>query len=57
MGIPTATVADRVHDAVVNDEFWVLTHELTLPAASRRFDDLHAGRNPSDPYEGLLEQP
>ena len=57
MGIPTATVADRVHDAVVNDEFWVLTHELTLPAASRRFDDLHAGRNPSDPYDGLLEQP
>ena len=54
MGIPTSTVADRVHDAVVNDEFWVLTHELTLPAAGRRFEDLRAGRNPSDPYEGLI---
>jgi len=57
MGIPTATVADRVHDAVVNDEFWVLTHDLTLPAASRRFDDLHAGRNPSNPYDGLIDLP
>lgn len=55
MGIPTSTVADRVHDAVVNDEFWILTHDLTLPAAGRRFDDLTAGRNPSDPYEGLIE--
>jgi len=54
MGIPTTTVADRVHDAVVNDEFWVLTHELTLPAATRRFEDLQAGRNPSDPYDGLI---
>ena len=54
MGIPAATVADRVHDAVVHDEFWVLTHDLTLPAAERRFDDLRAGRHPSDPYEGLL---
>jgi NADP-dependent 3-hydroxy acid dehydrogenase YdfG len=54
MGIAAATVADRVHDAVVNDRFWVLTHELTLPAAGRRFDDLQASRNPSDPYEGLI---
>ncbi|MEQ8841693.1 MAG: SDR family NAD(P)-dependent oxidoreductase [Acidimicrobiales bacterium] len=53
-GIATATVADRVHDAVVNDEFWVLTHELTLPAAGRRFADLEAGSHPSDPYTGLL---
>ena len=55
MGIPTSTVADRVHDAVVADEFWVLTHELTLPAAGRRYDDLRAGRNPTDPYAGLLD--
>ncbi len=53
-GIPTSTVADRVHDAIVGDEFWVLTHEVTLPAASRRYDDLQAGRNPTDPYDGLI---
>ncbi len=54
VGIPPSTVADRVHDAVVNDEFWVLTHEVTAPAAGRRFDDITASRNPTDPYEGLL---
>lgn len=57
IGISPSTVADRVHDAVVNDEFWILTHELTLAAASRRFDDLHAARNPTDPYEGLIPRP
>lgn len=57
MGIPTSEVADAVHDAVVSDRFWVLTHELTQPAAQRRFADLEAGRNPSDPYEGLLALP
>lgn len=55
MGIPTSTVADRVHDAVIADDFWILTHELTLPAAGRRFEDLRAGRNPTDPYAGLLD--
>jgi NADP-dependent 3-hydroxy acid dehydrogenase YdfG len=54
MGMSTSTVADRVHDAVVNDEFWILTHDITLPAATRRFEDLQAARNPTDPYEGLL---
>ncbi len=53
-GIAATTVADRVHDAVINDEFWVLTHELTLPAAGRRFADLEAARNPTDPYADLL---
>ena len=53
-GIPTSTVADAVHDAVVDDRFWVFTHDVTLPAAGRRFDDMREGRDPSDPYEGLL---
>jgi hypothetical protein len=54
VGMSPATAADVVHDAVVGDRFWVLTHEVTLPAATRRFDDLQGGRNPSDPYEGLI---
>ena len=56
MGIPTSTVADAVHDAVVADRFWVLTHDLTAAAAGRRFDDILNGTNPSDPYEGLFDQ-
>lgn len=57
MGIPTATVADRVHDAVVEDRFWVITHDMTVEAAGRRFTDLEAGANPSDPYAGLIGLP
>lgn len=52
MGIAPAVVADEVFDAILDDRFWVLTHDVTLPAAARRFDDLRAGRNPSDPYAG-----
>ncbi|MEZ5166057.1 MAG: SDR family NAD(P)-dependent oxidoreductase [Acidimicrobiales bacterium] len=54
MGIPTGTVADAVHDAIVEDRFWILTHDVTGAAAARRFDDLAARRNPTDPYAGLV---
>ncbi len=57
MGIPAASVAERVHDAIVGDRFWVLTHDMTLPAAGCRFEDLSAGRNPSDPYAGGVDRP
>ncbi len=46
-GISTDVVADRVVDAVRTGRFWVFTHDATLPAASRRFEDLQAGRNPT----------
>jgi NAD(P)-dependent dehydrogenase (short-subunit alcohol dehydrogenase family) len=55
MGISTASVADKVHTAIVEDRFWILTHEMTLPAALCRFDDLSTGANPSEPYDGMLE--
>lgn len=54
IGIAPADVADEVHAAILADRFWILTHDLTLPAAARRFDDLANGRNPTDPYEGLI---
>lgn len=57
MGIAPATVADDVLDAILDDRFWVLTHDVTLPAAGRRFADLREGGNPSDPYPGSLDQP
>ncbi|MEM7141313.1 MAG: SDR family NAD(P)-dependent oxidoreductase [Actinomycetota bacterium] len=55
MGIAPSDAADAVHDAVVADRFWVFTHELTVPAAARRFADIESGSNPSDPYEGLFD--
>jgi NAD(P)-dependent dehydrogenase (short-subunit alcohol dehydrogenase family) len=49
-GIPPATVADRVVEAIRENRFWILTHPVTLDSALRRYDDLKAGNNPSDPY-------
>jgi len=48
-GIGTDVVADRVVDAVRTGRFWVFTHDVTLPAALRRFEDLQAGRSPTGP--------
>ena len=47
-GISTGLVADRVVDAVRDGRFWVFTHDVTVPVAARRFEDLQAGRNPTD---------
>ncbi len=46
-GIGTDLVAERVVDAVRADRFWVFTHDVTVPVAARRFEDLQAGRNPT----------
>ena len=46
-GIGTDEVAGRVVEAIRTGRFWVFTHDVTLPTASRRFEDLQAGRNPS----------
>jgi len=46
-GIGTDEVAGRVVEAIRTGRFWVFTHDVTLPTASRRFEDMQAGRNPS----------
>ncbi len=46
-GIPAAEVADAVHDAVVDDEFWILTHEDSKPAITERARQIVDGVNPS----------
>ncbi len=51
-GIAPAAVADHVVDAIRERRFWILTHSVTLDSALARFEDLKAGRNPSDPYAG-----
>ncbi|HCV35748.1 MAG: SDR family NAD(P)-dependent oxidoreductase [Acidimicrobiales bacterium] len=52
-GIDASNVADAVVDAVKAERFWVFTHDVTLPEAMRRFEDLQAGRNPT-PGDGAL---
>jgi len=45
-----AEVARMTFDAVRNDRFYVITHAKMLASVELRFQDLHAQRNPSDPY-------
>ncbi len=51
-GMPAADVADAVHDAIVNDEFWILTHEEAKPAITERARQIVEGINP--PLSGFL---
>ena len=46
-GIPATTVADMVHDAVVEDRFWILTHSDMTDAVRQRFDRALRGENPT----------
>jgi len=46
-GIPATDVADMVHDAVVNDRFWILTHTDMKDAVQQRFDRALRGENPT----------
>ena len=50
MGIRPEKVAGDIMDALRANRFWILTHDITLKAASVRFADLEAGRNPTNPY-------
>jgi hypothetical protein len=55
MGIGTDQVAGDVVDAMRANRFWIFTHEFTPKAAAVRFADIEAGRNPTEPYEGIAE--
>ena len=44
-GIPPSAVADAVHDAVVDDTFWILTHEESKPAITERARQIVEGIN------------
>ncbi len=46
-GIPPATVADRVIEAVRTNTFYILTHPELDDAVKTRFDDILQGRPPS----------
>ena len=52
-GIAPTQVAAHVVDAIVEDRFWVFTHDITPAAAAVRFADIEARRNPTDPYAGM----
>lgn len=45
-GMPAADVAGAVHDAVVDDTFWILTHEESKAAVTGRAREIVEGINP-----------
>lgn len=51
-GIPAAEVAEAVHHAVVNDEFWILTHDDAKAAVTERARQIVDGVNP--PLTGFV---
>jgi NAD(P)-dependent dehydrogenase (short-subunit alcohol dehydrogenase family) len=53
MGISTEKVSGDIMDALRANRFWILTHDFTGQAASVRIADIQAGRNPTNPYEGI----
>jgi NAD(P)-dependent dehydrogenase (short-subunit alcohol dehydrogenase family) len=49
-GIAPSKVAGDVVDAIRDNRFWIFTHPETRQYALRRFEDLQAERNPTNPY-------
>ena len=45
--MPPAKVADAVHDAVVSQQLYILTHESSRAALSKRVGHIVAGENPT----------
>lgn len=55
MGIGVEKVAGDIIEALRQDQFWIFTHDMTKAALSVRYQDIEAGRNPSNPYVGMEE--
>ena len=52
-GISTDPVIERVVDAIVNQRFYILTHEGTEDAVEQRMGRIIRGENPVTPAEGI----
>ncbi len=52
-GITAEKVAGDIVDAMRANRFWIFTHEITRQSLAVRYADIEAGRNPTDPYEGI----
>ena len=46
-GLPPAVVADLVLDAIVDNRFWIFTHDEMMPAIQARFEGIMSGTNPA----------
>ena len=53
MGITPTQVAADIIEAMKQDKFWIFTHDITKQGLKVRYQDIEAGRNPSNPYENV----
>ncbi len=53
MGITPTQVAADIIEAMRQDKFWIFTHDITKQGLKVRYQDIEAGRNPSNPYENV----
>lgn len=51
--MPTEKVANLVHDAIVNKQFYIYTHEATGAAIEARMTRMMRGENPISPMGGI----
>jgi NAD(P)-dependent dehydrogenase (short-subunit alcohol dehydrogenase family) len=51
--MPTEQVANLVHDAIVNNQFYIYTHEATGAAIEARMTRMMRGENPISPMGGI----
>jgi NAD(P)-dependent dehydrogenase (short-subunit alcohol dehydrogenase family) len=47
--MPASQVADRVHDAILENRLYILTHEATAPMLTERIRVMLSGENPATP--------
>ena len=52
-GMPPSKVALDVVQAIVENRFWIFTHDSTRGLTAQRFEDIREGRNPTDPYADI----
>jgi len=55
MGIAPEQVAGDIVEAMRANRFWIFTHETTRKSLAVRYADIEAGRNPTNPYAGILD--
>lgn len=48
-GMPPPQVAALVHDAVINNQFWIFTDMRMVQALETRYQAILAGENPPPP--------
>ena len=51
--MPAPKVADAVHDAILANQLYILTHESSYPAIEARMRNILDGTNPAPPLGDL----